>query len=409
MLARLRSLLLLAGALSLAGCARQRGGSRERAPLERAPRVPAQAAAPPPAPERPPRADDLEAIDGVVEAALARRDAPGAVVVVVRGGAVAFERAYGLRSEAPERRPMTLDTVFDLASLTKAIATTPAILLLAEEGKLALSDPVSRHLPQFGQRGKSGITIEQLLVHTSGLIADNDLRDYAEGPARALERVFALGPRSAPGARFVYSDLGFIVLAALVERVSGEPLDVFARRRLFEPLRMRDTTFKPGAALAARAAPTEMRGGRFLQGSAHDPRAELLGGVAGHAGLFATGRDLSRFARMLLRGGELDGARLLAAASIEAMTRPRRLPGGDGLRALGWDVQTRYSGSRGALPGGFGHTGFTGTSIWVVPERQTAVIVLTSRLHPDGRGDVGRLRREVADVVARSLAAGRVD
>jgi serine-type D-Ala-D-Ala carboxypeptidase len=409
------SYLALGAAAALAGCQPGRAAGSDRAP-----RSPAEhrVAAPLAQPAPPVAAPELDGIDDVVLAALARRDVPGAVVAVVRDGAVVFERAYGMRSMKPERRPMTVDTVFDLASLTKVVATAPAVALLAQDGKLAISEPVSRYIPEFGRHGKGDITVEQLLVHTSGLIADNDLRDYADGPARAMERLYALRPRFPPGARFVYSDVGFIVLGALVERVSGEPLDAFVRRRLYAPLGMRDTTFAPTGALARRAAPTtEERDGLLLhpgpelvargplQGEVHDPRAYRLGGVAGHAGLFGTAGDLARFALMLMGGGALDGERVLDAASVEEMTRPRPLPAGEGLRGLGWDVQTKSSGYRGALPAGFGHTGFTGTSIWIAPARRTAVIVLSSRLHPDGRGAPGRLRREVADVVARSLAA----
>ena len=378
-----------------------------QAPAPPVPAGPAQAAAaavtaPPAGPPELSRGEpaaDLDDIDAAVKAAIARRDAPGAVVVVVRAGRVVFERAYGLRSKKPSEEPMTIDTVFDLGSLTKPLAAAPAIMLLAQQGKIAVSDPVSKHLPAFGQNGKEAITIEQLLLHTSGLIPDNHIRDYEGGAAEALERIHALRPFHAPGTKLDYSDVGYIVLGALVERVSGEPLGKFARRHLYEPLGMSDTTFKPGEALAARAAPTALRDGRYLKGEVHDLRAALLGGVAGHAGLFSTGADLARFAVLLMSGG----APIFDAATVERMTAPHALPGGAGTRALGWDIQTSYSGNRGALPGGFGHTGFTGTSIWLVPAHRTAVIILTSRLHPDSKGSSSRLRREVAGVVARSL------
>jgi CubicO group peptidase (beta-lactamase class C family) len=429
---RLRSLLsasLLSAAAALSGCApappppeAPRGGQPAIAPARpadppeppapaesAAPAPPAQAPAPQAGPPELPRgeaATDLDGIDAAVKGAIARHDTPGAVVAVVRDGAVVFERAYGLRSKEPDEQPMTVDTVFDLGSLTKPIATAPSILLLAQQGKLAISDPVTRYLPGFGQNGKGAITIEELLLHTSGLTPDNHLRDYEGGAAKALERIDALGLVHPPGAKFDYSDVGYIVLGALVERVSGEPLGDFAREHLYEPLGMRDTAFAPGEALAGRAASTALRDGRYLKGEAHDERAARLGGVAGHAGLFTTAADLARFALMLMNGGELGGVRIFDAATVARMTAPHPLPGGAGTRGLGWDIQTSYSGNRGSLPGGYGHSGFTGTSIWLVPDRKAAVIILSNRLHPDGKGSSSRLRREVAGVVARSLEKG---
>ncbi len=310
-----------------------------------------------------------------------------------------FLRAYGLRSKDPEERPMTVDTVFDLASLTKVVATAPSIHLLAEQGKIKLSAPVARYLPAFGAKGKEAITVEQLLLHTGGLVADNPLTDYRGGRAEALGRIDALAPAHDPGSAFEYSDVGYIVLGELVEAVSGQPLDVFAREHLFAPLGMDDTAYDPGAALLARAAPTEPRDGAMLEGEVHDPRAHLLGGVAGHAGLFSTAADLARFAAMLLdkgKPGPGSPARVLAPSTLRAMTTPRDLPDG-AKRTLGWDVRPGLAGG----PGGYGHTGFTGTSLWIDPASDTAIIVLTSRLYPDGKGDPRRLRREVVAAAAR--------
>jgi uncharacterized protein YbbC (DUF1343 family) len=350
----------------------------------------APASASPSAAASPPVPAELGSVDDIVTGAIDRGEVPGAVIAVVRGGAVVFEKAYGLRSKEPDERPMTADTVFDLASLTKAVVTAPSIMLLAEQGKLRLADPVARHLPSFGKRGKDVITVEQLLLHTSGLLADNALADYQGGRDKAFARIDALEPTRDPGTAFVYSDVGFIVLGELVEKVSGEALDAFARKRIFEPLGMRDTAYNPPPALAARAAPTEPRDGRLLQGEVHDPRAHLLGGVAGHAGLFSTAADLAIFARMLLRKGRDGETRILAPPTLLRMTAPHELPDG-ARRALGWDLQA----------GRYGHTGFTGTSLWIDPASDTAAIILTSRLHPDGKGDPRRLRREVAAAVAR--------
>jgi CubicO group peptidase (beta-lactamase class C family) len=300
---------------------------------------------------------------------------------------------------------MTLDTVFDLASLTKPIATASSIMVLVEQGRVRLADRVALHIPEFGQNGKQRITVEQLLLHTSGLIADNPETDYAEGPVKALERIYGLAPVTPPGTKFTYSDVGYIVLGELVRRLAGKGLDEFAAQHLYQPLGLRDTTFRPGPALAERAAPTEMRQGRWLRGEVHDPRARLLGGVAGDAGLFSTAGDIAVYAQMLLDRGQFRGKMILSPAAVRLMTTPRPVPGGQ--RALGWDVDTAYSENRGELfpVGSFGHTGFTGTSLWIDPESRTAVVFLSNRVHPAGKGDVKRLRGQVATLVAASIRA----
>jgi uncharacterized protein YbbC (DUF1343 family) len=347
----------------------------------------------------------LGRIEPAVLDAIEKKQLPGAVVVVVRQGTIAYRQAFGQRAKEPASEPMTSDTIFDLASLTKPIATATAIMLLAEAGKLRVSDSVAQHRPRFGQNGKDKLTIEQLLLHTSGLIADNPLGDYADGREKALEHIDALKLVAEPGAKFIYSDVNFIVLGELVHQLSGEPLDHFIQKRLFEPLGMNDTGFRPHAALKPRIAPTELRDERWLRGEVHDPRAAKLGGVAGHAGLFGTADDLARFVQMLLNEGELNGKRILKPETVRLMTQARRIPGGQ--RAYGWDVQTSYSGNRGEyFPIGksYGHTGFTGTSLWIDPTSQTAVIFLSNRVHPDGKGNVTRLRGQVATLVAEAMA-----
>ena len=298
---------------------------------------------------------------------------------------------------------MTVDTLFDLASLTKPLATATSVMILLEQGKLKLLDRVARHLPDFGQNGKDAITIEHLLLHTSGLLADNPLEDYRDGRKKALERIYRLRPRAEPGQQFLYSDVGFIVLGELVERLSGEALDVFARKHIFAPLGLRETTFRPGKRLAERAAPTQKRGEHWMRGEVHDPRAYLLGGVAGHAGLFSTADEVAIFAQMILKGGSYGGQRILKPETVRLMTTPRPIPGGQ--RALGWDVRTRFSSNRGEgfSKHGFGHTGFTGTSIWIDPDNQMAVIFLSNRVHPDGKGQINRLRGRVASLAAASI------
>ncbi len=348
-------------------------------------------------------ADKLRPIDAVVQDSLDKGQLPGAVIAVVRQGKIAFRKAYGLRSKQPAEVRMTVDTVFDLASLTKPLATATSVMILLEQGKVKLTDRVAQHLPQFGQNGKEAITVEHLLLHTSGLIADNPLADYQDGRKKALERVYQLRPLAEPGQQFRYSDVNFIVLGKLVECLSGQTLDVFAREHIFAPLSLFDTTFRPDKALAERAAPTEKRGDHWMRGEVHDPRAYLLGGVAGHAGLFSTADEIAVFAQMILNGGSYAGQRILKPKTVRLMTTPRPVPKGQ--RALGWDVRTAFSSNRGDgfSDHSFGHTGFTGTSIWIDPAKQIAVIFLSNRVHPDGKGQINRLRGRVASLVAASI------
>jgi uncharacterized protein YbbC (DUF1343 family)/CubicO group peptidase (beta-lactamase class C family) len=348
--------------------------------------------------------DRLNRIDDAAAAAIKRGDCPGAVVLVVHGDDVAFRKAYGNRSLHPAKVPMTADTVFDMASLTKPVATATSAFVLIEQGKLRLSEKVATYWPEFAANGKAEVTVEHLLTHTSGLTADNSLADYKDGKAGALKRVAALPLEAEPGTRFKYSDVGFIVLGELIERVGGKPLDAFARTNVFEPLGMADAGFRPADQLKSRTAPTGQRDGKWLVGEVHDPRSAAIGGVAGHAGLFATADDLGRYARMLLRGGELDGKGVLSPLGVRLMTTPVPVPGGK--RSRGWDVDTSYSAPRGELlpkGEGLGHTGFTGTSIWIDPPSRTAVIVLTNRVHISEKVQVTALRKEVANIVAGAL------
>jgi len=316
-------------------------------------------------------------IDDEVHGAIRAGACPGAVVALVRDGNTVFRKAYGEHSVRPRRRAMAADAIFDMASLTKPIVTATAVMQLVEAGELALTDPVSKHLRAFGQRGKASLTIAQLLTHTSGLAAANHLKHYRRGKQRALDAIFALAPTDRPGKR-AYSDLGYIVLGAVIEKVTGESLASYARTRIFEPLGMISSTFGP----APGAVPTEQRDGDWLAGTVHDPRAAGLGGIAGHAGLFSTVDDIARFARMLLAGGVLDGRRVLSQASVAT------------LRTHGFHRAGH----------GYGHTGFTGTSLWLDPKRHLALVILTSRLHPDGRGDVRALRRDLRRLVIEAAS-----
>ncbi|HEY1191287.1 MAG TPA: serine hydrolase domain-containing protein [Gemmata sp.] len=355
----------------------------------------------------------LAAIDTVVEGAVTRGECPGAVVVVVHADTVVYRKAFGKRAVKPDAIAMTADTVFDMASLTKPVATGTSVLLLIQQGKLKPDDLVSKHWPAFAANGKDKVTVEHLLLHTSGLTADNAVTDYADGRAKALERIANLKLEAPPGARFKYSDVGFIVLGALVERLSGTPLDLFAKKHVFEPLKMTDTGYAPGDALKKRVAPTGLRDGNVILGTVHDPRAFKMGGVAGHAGLFSSADDMARYCRMLLHEGELDGTRVLDARTVKLFTEAHPVPvldkGGKetkGLRSFGWDVDTSYSAPRGNLfkkGEGYGHTGFTGTSVWIDPGSKAAVIVLTNRVHPNDKGNATPLRRAVGTIVAAAL------
>jgi CubicO group peptidase (beta-lactamase class C family) len=351
-----------------------------------------------------PTTDRFASLGEAVEKSIAARKLPGCVVVIVHRDQVVYRRAFGNRRLHPTVEKMSADTIFDLASLTKPVATATLIAQLVEQGRIHWDDPIARHWPEFAAAGKGNVTIEQCLLHTSGLIADNPLSDYQGGPAAALARIAQLKCVDVPGTRFRYSDVGYIVLGHLIERVTKESLSQVASKRLFDPLKMVDTSFQVSKDKLSRTAPTDRDGTEWRTGVVHDPRARALGGPAGHAGLFSTADDLARFCRMLLRRGELEGVRILMPATVDMITQPIDI--GHGLRTRGWDCDTSYSRNRGTVfPKGrsFGHTGFTGTSLWLDPESQTAVIFLSNRVHPDDKGDVGALRGEVATLAAHAL------
>ncbi|MGA8272084.1 MAG: serine hydrolase, partial [Candidatus Sulfotelmatobacter sp.] len=351
----------------------------------------------------PTRAVALPAVDAAIQSAISDGSIPGAVLVVGHDGAVIYRKAYGERALEPRRESMTLDTVFDLASLTKVIVTTTAVMQLVEQGKVRLNDPVAKYLPEFAQNGKEDITVRQLLTHYSGLEPDLDLKTAWEGKSTAYQMAFAETPEDAPGSRFLYSDINFIVLGALVERVSGETLDEYAQRHIFAPLKMTRTRFVPPEAWLAKIAPTQYdENERMLRGVVHDPTARRMGGVAGHAGLFSTGDDLAKFAHALLSGG----GGILSALSVEKMTRPEQPPSAPVLRGFGWDIDSPYSSNRGDLlpVGSYGHTGFTGTSMWIDPTTRTYIILLTNAVHPRGKGSAIALRSKVATAVAVALS-----
>jgi len=331
---------------------------------------------------------------------------PGAVIVVGGRGRILYRKAFGLAAIEPRRLPMRPDAVFDLASLTKVVATTTAIMQLCETGALQLDEPVAHYWPEFGAAGKAAITIRQLLTHTSGLRPDIDAAARWSGAQGALAWIAADHPVVRPGSGFLYSDLNFIVLGELVQRASGEPLDVYAKEHIFAPLGMSDTTFHPAPAERARIVPTDRQDGVLRWGEVQDPTAHRMGGVAGHAGLFASADDLAKFASVLLDGGATANVRILRPETVAEMTHRTTLPGGM-QRALGWDIASPYAAGMDAVlgPDGFGHTGYTGTLLWLDPDRDVFLVVLTSRLHPDDRGDAKPIRARVAHAVAAMLQA----
>jgi uncharacterized protein YbbC (DUF1343 family)/CubicO group peptidase (beta-lactamase class C family) len=364
----------------------------------------------------------LQNIDVEVNREIAQHHLPGAVVLVARNGGVVWRNAYGSRALEPAREAMTTDTIFDLASLTKIVATATSIMILVERGKVRLSDPLSNYIPEIKGEGRERITLELLLTHRAGYAPDFDLKDRWSGYDQAIKRLIQEPLRSPPGARFVYSDINYIALGEVVHRVSGLTLDEFARKNIFLPLGMRDTGFRPPANLRSRIAPTEQRRGqlsylgdqpqdsesdadKWLRGEVHDPTSYRMGGVAGHAGLFSTADDLAIYCQMILNGGEYKGVRILAPLTVAEMTRPRLVTENGWTRGLGWDINSSFSTNRGDLfpLGSFGHTGFTGTSFWIDPASKMFVVFLSNRVHPDGKGDVAALRGRVA-----SIAAGAV-
>ena len=347
----------------------------------------------------------LARLDGVIEAAISDGEAPGAVVLVARRGRIAYRKAFGHRSLVSEERPMKTDTVFDMASLTKVIATATSVMILVEEGKVSLEDAVSRYVPEFERHGKESITVLELLTHYSGLRPDIDLDEPWKGYDTAIERGNREKLVAVPSERFIYSDINYFLLGELVHRVSGMSLAEFASQRIFRPLRMNSTTFNPPDEWRDRIAPTEPRGGKMLWGRVHDPTSNRMGGVSGHAGLFSTVDDISIFAQTILDGGVYRKTRILSPLGVRRMIQNQSPAGKEQWRGVGFDIRTRFSSTRGDLfpVGSFGHTGFTGTSLWIDPFSKTFVILLTSRLHPDGSGNVVSMRRKVASVVAASI------
>ena len=325
---------------------------------------------------------DFKPVDDIFEQAITAHQFPGAVVLISHNGRVVYKKAFGHRAVVPKPEPMTTDTIFDMASLTKCLATTTSIMKLMGEGKVRLNDPISRYIPEFGVNGKQDITIRMLMTHYSGLPPDLDLRLPWTGKDTAFRMIVDEKPTLPPGARFVYSDINYEILGFVVERLTGQTLDQYAKENVFKPLGMKHTSFLPPAAWLPKIAPTQFDEHMvMLRGIVHDPTARRMGGVAGHAGLFSTVDDVARFANALLKGD-----RILDPVLIQKMTTPQQPPTATDLRGLGWDIDSPFSSNRGELlpVGSYGHTGFTGTSLWIDPNTKSFFIILTNAVHPNG-------------------------
>ncbi len=374
-----------------------------------------------PQPSKTFRADKLAAMDAAIVSAIASNQIPGGVLWVEHNG-VAYHKAFGSRAIVPAREPMTEDTIFDAASLTKVVATTPAVMILVERGKIYLDAPVKTYLPEFTGDGRDEITVRQLMTHVSGLPPDIETKTDWHGQAEAIRKACEIKLQSPSGRTFKYSDINFFLLGEIVQRVSGTPLEVFVQREVFQPLKMRDTRYLPPKEKLPRIAPTEVVDvgvqasawpgntlKRELQrapyrGIVHDPTARHMGGVAGHAGLFFTAKDLARYARMLLNNGELDGVKIFQPETVRLMTSVQTPPEISAQRGLGWDIATSFSGPRGDIfpIGSYGHTGWTGGSVWIDPASRTFVIFLSNRNHPTEAGSVGPLRHRLGTLAAEA-------
>jgi len=365
------------------------------------------------------RPGGFAAVDEAVANGVAARAFPGGVVAVGRYGELAHLRAFGRLTYDDGAPAVEADTIYDLASLTKVIVTTTLAMMLVDEGKLDLDARVSGFFPAFRGGAKDSVTLRQLLTHSGGLVWWAPLYKEVQGKAAYLERIVAMELAYAPGSKSVYSDLGLILLGDVVERLAGAPLGELARSRVLDPLAMKDTLYKPPAALVPRIAPTENDPwrGRVLRGEVHDENAAALGGIAPHAGLFGSAPDLARFAAMLLDEGRASGRRFVSRATLELFTLRAGVP--QASRALGWDTPTDASGARSSIPGepgyssagsllsarSFGHTGFTGTSIWMDPERRLFVVLLTNRVYPTRENNkIRAVRAQLADAAVRALA-----
>lgn len=352
--------------------------------------------------------DFFKSIEEIIKKAIQEGKAPGVVVLIGNREKILYFRAFGYRALIPKKFPMTTHTIFDLASLTKVVATTTAVMQLVEKGKLRIEDFVYQYWPEFKNNGKEEITIQHLLTHYSGLRAGLDQDPKWTGYNTALNLILQEKPIASPGTKFIYSDINFQILGEVVRKISGMPLDQYCTENIFKPLKMKDTYFNPPFSLRKRIAPTQYQyknKGKMLWGEVHDPTSYAMGGVAGHAGLFSTASDLSHFVQMLLNNGSFKGVRILTPHSIERMTTPQVVPDHSTLRGLGWEIDPFSSclGDEASQIKPYGHTGFTGTSIWIDPVSKTYLIILSNQVHPNGIGNVKPLRKQLTTLLFATL------
>ena len=350
---------------------------------------------------------DFSEINTVVRKEIAKGSFPGAVVLVGRDEEILYHRAFGQKQKIPVAEPMSLSTIFDLASLTKPIATATSVLMLYDRGKLKLTDPAGTYLPDFAGDGREDIQIHHLLTHTSGLPAYTSAASLQAEfgpvcPAQVIAKICRLKLQSKPGEKFRYSCLGYILLSEVVKKASGQSLDRFAREHLFQTLNMTDTGFTPAEKLIPRIAATEIVDGCPLRGRVHDPLARLRDGISGNAGLFSTAHDLSLYCRLLVNDGTYGGVTVLSSEAVSLLTTPQAFG-----RAYGFGVSSPYAWIKGssAPPATFCHSGYTGTSLVCDPIGKTYLIILTNRVHPHDKGTVKVLRTRLADIVFRTLGS----
>jgi CubicO group peptidase (beta-lactamase class C family) len=346
----------------------------------------------------------IKAIDMIIGEAVGSKKIPGAVIWLEQKGRF-YHQSYGNRNIVPAPKPMEKATIFDAASLTKVVATTPCIMILMEQGRLKLNDPVGKYIAEFSGPEKNGITIHHLLTHTSGLPPILPRKPAWSGYATGIKLATTLQTRAKPGEKYRYSDVNFILLGEIVGRLSGKSLKQFAREEVFEPLGMQNTGFVLHPSAYLRAAPTTQENGVLLQGVVHDPSARAMGGIAGHAGMFTTAPDLARFCRMITDGGALGKVRILSAATVKKMASIQTLPARHKVkRGLGWDIETPFSSSKTPPPNhSFGHTGWTGGSIWIHPASGSFLILLSNRNHPFERRSIRSLREELGTTAGKAL------